>query len=117
MTKKTKAEEVVEGPYVVEEAKAKRALPSWIKSRAAKITAVSVAGALLLGGAFVAGAAVGHEINDPRGGFAAQFGDRDGDHDRGVFNNAPRPPHGPGDGDGFQPPANPTAPDASTTNP
>lgn len=117
MTKKTKAEEVVEGPYVVEEAKAKRELPGWLKSRAAKISALSVAGALLLGGAFAAGAAVGHEINDPRSGFASEFGPGDRDGDRGILNNAPRPPHGPGDGDRFQAPANPTAPDSTTTNP
>ena len=118
MTKKNKAaEEVIEGPYEVEVAKQKRELPTWVKSRAAKISAIAAGGALLLGGAFAAGAAVTHEFGDQKAGFSAQFGPADRDHDNGAFNKGQRPPHGPGDDGGFQPPAQGTAPDSTTTNP
>ena len=121
MTKKTKTEVVDNAennePYIHEASKRRRQGPAWAKSRAAKVSAISAAGALLLGGAFAAGAVVSHEFGNQRPGFAAQFGPGDGDHDRGAFNHAPRPPHGPGDGDGFLAPAPGTAPDATTTNP
>ncbi|MEY4262417.1 MAG: hypothetical protein RLY88_125 [Actinomycetota bacterium] len=117
MAKKKPEQEIIEGPYQVESPQTKRQLPAWAKSRAAKVSAISAAGALLLGGAFAAGAVVGHELGDQRAGYSAQFGPGDGDHDRGAFNHAPRPPHGPGDGDGFRAPAPSTVPDATTTNP
>lgn len=88
----------------------------WIKSRAVKITAISIGSALALGAAFAGGAVAGQVASHNNGpSIGAPFGEPDGDHEgfgkrdhfdgdeSGKFapdgdfapGTHPRPPHGP----------------------
>ncbi len=116
-------------PYLTDEAKTGGRF-SWIKSKPAKIAAVSVGGALALGAVFAGGVAAGQiSSHDNQSSFGEKFdGDRpngdgfgkrgqfgpDGDSDGNVENHPPRPPHRP-HGEFPQDGQAPTAPDDSTT--
>jgi hypothetical protein len=97
-------------PYLTDEAKTGGRF-SWIKSKPAKIAAVSVGGALALGAVFAGGVAAGQiSSHDNQSSFGEKFdGDRpdgdgfgkhgqfspDGDRDGDFENHPPRPPHRP----------------------
>ena len=87
----------------------------WIKSKAAKLTAVIAGGVIIIGGAFgaglVVGATGGHELPG-----IGQF-DRDGDHKFPDGQHPPRPGDRDGDGDHGQfDPNQAPAPMPSTQN-
>ena len=101
---------------------------SWLSSRSAKITAISLGAAVALGLAFTGGAVAAKSIFEHREGpsFANGF-ERDGDHGPEFDGKRPpKPGHGPegqeGPGGKFQldadQPASPdSSPQSSTTNP
>lgn len=110
-----------EPTYEVQEEKAKPKFREILNRRPVKIATFTAAGALALGAAFGAGAAVGH-LDGPRNSgnfsqFGGQhngpaFGDGDRDHKPPMGANGQLPPRGDDDGDrgGFQLPNGQNAP-------
>lgn len=83
--------------YINEDEKSTSKFRTWISSRPAKITAISIGGVLALGFAFTGGALAGSQLlGDHDGpGFANSF-DRDGDHESKFDgDHSPRSEHGP----------------------
>lgn len=92
--------------YINEDAKSPSRFRSWISSRPAKITAISVGAALALGFAFTGGALAGRQLlgGHDGPGFANSF-DRDGDHGPEFDGKRPpKPGHGPEGHDGQERP-------------
>ncbi|BDS50175.1 hypothetical protein [Rhodoluna lacicola] len=80
-----------ENTYINEDEKGPSKFRSWLSSRPAKVTAISVGAAVALGFAFTGGALVGSQLLDDHEGpgFANQF-EHDKEH-RAPF-DGPRPP-------------------------
>ena len=94
MAKKIDAVATPEAPYVNEDAAPKQ---SWIKTKQGKLVTAIAGGAVILGGTFAAGVAVGEHRGGDLGGQFGPAGFGDGDRDHGGFL-----PGGPDDQKGGQ---------------
>lgn len=95
-----KNEKLTNDAYVVEEVKESR-LRSWMGTRAAKATAISIGSALAIGAAFTGGVVAAKTVlpHQDGPGFAEGF-DRDGDHRPPADGQRPpKPGHDGFDGD------------------